>query len=264
LEVRAEIASETVRPGDQVPGPLRLHQFAFSHYNEKARWAIAFKGLACSRETYLPGPHAPAIRRISGQTATPVLQIGDEYISGSAAIIDRLERDFPEPALYPTAEAERRSALELQQTFDENLGPAVRTALFSALVNEGGYLCRMFGQTKSLPKRLGYRALFPIARGMIARANGVTPDNVIRSFEITERFMDRIASDLAGRAHLVGDTFTVADLTAAALLAPIAGVTHPDMKRPDPIPPGVREIIVRFEAHPTITWVGSTYADHRP
>jgi glutathione S-transferase len=254
---QASVGQTTIRP-------LRLHQFAFSHYNEKARWAIAFKGIPCTRETYLPGPHLPAIRGISGQTATPVLQIGSEYLCGSAAIIDRLEREFPDPPLYPANETDRLSALELQHTFDDVLGPAVRTVLFSALIDEGAYLCRMFGQTKALPKRLAYRALFPIARGMIARGNGVTPDNVTRSFEITEQFLDRIHADLRGRNYLVADAFSVADLTAAALLAPIADVAHPDMKRPDPVPARVRQVIDRFGSHPTIAWVGRTYASHRP
>jgi glutathione S-transferase len=58
------------------PARVVLHQFVASHYNEKARWALDWKGVAHRRITYFPGPHALAMRRLSGQTATPVLVEG--------------------------------------------------------------------------------------------------------------------------------------------------------------------------------------------
>ncbi len=66
-----------------------LHQFEFSHFNDKARWALDFKGIEHRRESYLPGPHMFFIRRLSGQAQTPVLAVDNEVIPGSAAIIPR-------------------------------------------------------------------------------------------------------------------------------------------------------------------------------
>jgi glutathione S-transferase len=80
---------------------LVLHQFPASHYNEKARWALDWKGLAHRRISYLPGPHVPRIRRLSGQAQTPVLVLDGRVVAGSAQIIDALERAFPERPLYP-------------------------------------------------------------------------------------------------------------------------------------------------------------------
>lgn len=244
---------------------LKLHQFAFSHFNEKARWALAWKDLDCERITYLPGPHMGPIKRLSGATTTPVLEADGEVISGSAAIIDFLERAQAEPPLYPTDEDQRREALALQERMDAELGPAVRTALFSALVNEGGYLCQMFAGSKGPLKRAAYRATFPLARGLIAKGNGVTdPANVAACFRRTEEALDWLAEAAAVSGYLVGNAFSVADLTAAALLAPIANVDHPDMKRPDPMPTAVAGIIAQFAEHPAIAWVGEVYRKHRP
>ena len=74
---------------------LVLHMFPASHYNEKARWALDWKGLPHRRVPYLPGPHAPQIQRLTGQTATPVLVTNGRAIAGSAQIIDALESAYP-------------------------------------------------------------------------------------------------------------------------------------------------------------------------
>ncbi|MGE0623924.1 MAG: glutathione S-transferase family protein [Pseudomonadales bacterium] len=242
-----------------------LHQFLYSHFNEKARWALACKRLPHRRQTYLPGPHIPKIRRLSGQTRTPVLTLDGEVVTGSAAIIDRLERDHPEPALYPGDPALRDEALALQARFDATVGPATRTALFSVLVHEGGYLTRMFARDASAPARALYRTTFPLARRLIARANGVTdPDNVARAFEITGQTLDEVAERTAATGYLCGDSFSVADLTAASLLAPLVVLDHPDMARPLPVPEPMAAFYARWQDHPAIDWVRHQYAMHRP
>lgn len=242
-----------------------LHQFLYSHFNEKARWALAYKRVPHRRQSYLPGPHIPKLRRLSGQTQTPVLTLDDEVVAGSAAIIDRLERDHPEPALYPSDPALRAEALALQTRFDTTVGPATRTALFSVLVDEGGYLTRMFARDASTPARLAYRATFPLARRLIARANGVTdPDNVTRAFEITRQTLDEVADRTTATGYLCGSAFSVADLTAAALLAPLAVLDHPDMARPQPVPKAMADFYARWQDHPALYWIRDQYARHRP
>jgi len=90
-----------------------LHQFPFSHFNEKARWGLDWKGVPHVRETYLPGPHAQQIQRLAGQTMTPVLVLDGEVIPGSARILDALERRFPSvrcsPRIRRCADARSRS-----------------------------------------------------------------------------------------------------------------------------------------------------------
>ena len=151
--------------GEETEPDLVLHQFLYSHFNEKARWALDFKGVPHQRRPYLPGPHRPAMQKLSGQGQTPVLTIGAEVISGSARIIDSLETRYPEPALYPVDPSARTEALALQKRFDEEVGPAVRTALFSVLIDEGGYLTRMFARDASAPVRMLYRGNLPTGAG---------------------------------------------------------------------------------------------------
>ena len=60
----------------------------------------------------------------------PLLQLDGEAIGDSTAIIAALERRFPDPPLYPEDPAERSRALELEEFFDEELGPHLRLLAF--------------------------------------------------------------------------------------------------------------------------------------
>jgi glutathione S-transferase len=241
-----------------------LHQFPYSHFNEKARWALAYKGVDHVRKGYLPGPHMKSIRALSGQTSTPVLEWDGQIVTGSASIIDFLEQHFPDKPLYPLNEEERQTALNLCARLDEELGPAARTVMFSAMLNEPGYMTGMFSTGKSAPVRLFYRTLFPVARGLIARANGVNPENIKKCREVLKQYLDELNRILDSSDYLTGDRFSVADLTSAALLAPLANPSHPDMARPSPVPVSVQQIIDEYRDEPVIGWVARMYSKHRP
>jgi glutathione S-transferase len=242
-----------------------LHQFRASHFNEKARWGLDWKGIRHRRVTHLPGPHMFAIRRLTGHTQVPVLELEGHVVAGSARILLHLDERYPEPALQPADPAARERALMLQSWLDAEVGPAVRTVVFSVLLDEPGFLARMFAGHLSPLLRGGYRATLPFARGLMARANGTDPpENIRKAFETSERALDRVASEIGPKGHLVGDSFCVADLTAAALLAPLVGPDHPDMAFPEPVPESVEALRARFASHEAVVWVREQYARHRP
>lgn len=242
-----------------------LHQFPSSHFNEKVRWALDWKGIPHRRESYLPGPHIPKIRRLSGQSATPVLVLDGEVIAGSARILEALEQHFPERPLLPGDPALRQRALGIQEHFDREVGPATRTVVFSALLEEPDYLCQIFAGERSLPVRAFYRATLPLARGLIAKANGtVDPADVARAFDATGAALDYVAREVGPGGQLAGDAFSIADLTAASLLAVLTNPGHPDMRRPEPMPERVSALLARFAPHPAMAWVREQYRRHRP
>jgi glutathione S-transferase len=243
---------------------LVLHMFPASHYNEKVRWALDWKRLPHRRVSYLPGPHMPQIKRLSGQAQTPVLVMNGRAIAGSARIIEELERAFPGRPLYPDDAVARERALEIQRRFDDEVGPAVRTALFSVLIQEPGYLCAMFTRTQPALKRALYRAMLPLVRTLIAKGNGVNPANVERSLARAQQALEETARMIGPGGQIVGNAFSVADLAVASLLAPLANVAHPDMARPQPIPPRMAEFYARFEKDAAVQWVCDQYAKHRP
>jgi glutathione S-transferase len=241
---------------------LELHQFPFSHYNEKARWALDWKGVPHLRESYLPGPHIPLVYWMSGQKQVPVLRTGAEIVCGSAAIIDWLERTHPEPALFPSSPAARAEALEVQRWFDEKVGAAVRRAFFFDFLDDGDYAARSLAVGKGTVTTALYRALFPATRALMRLDMGITADGAERARERTAEALDRVAKTAGPDGYLVGDRFSVADLAAAALLSPV-GLPPESVQMEEPHPSGLRRWLARWADHPGTAWMRAMFARHR-
>lgn len=244
---------------------ITLHQFRMSHYNEKARWALDYKGVAHERACYLPGPHAKPITRLSGGSQVPVLEAGGEVVSGSAAIIAYLEKRYPEPPLYPADAGERKKALDIERWFDEEVGPAIRRANFLSLVDEAAYLAAMFAPERGAGSRFLYRCVLPLVRPRIRRSMELdVPGAAEAAFDVTWKGLDFVAREAGPDGYLVGDRFTVADLAAAAILAPAVNPPHADIKRPEPMPESMTRWFARWSDHPGTHWVTRIYERHRP
>ena len=115
-----------------------LWQIEISHFSEKARWALDYKDVEHERRSPLPGAHIPvALWLTRGRHSTfPVLSLEGRNIGDSTAVIAALEQRFPEPALYPADPEQRRRALELEDFFDEEVGPNVRHLAFHEMRND--------------------------------------------------------------------------------------------------------------------------------
>jgi len=204
-----------------------LWHIAISHYNEKARWALDYKGVEFERRAPTPGAHmAVALWLTRGRRTTfPVLQIDGETIGDSTAIIAALERRFPDPALYPEDPGERTRALALEEFFDEEVAPHVRLLAFHEATRDPEVVERF--TVDLLPGRLRdsravragagrFFSTFAAARYGVKseQAAQVAREKVVAGFA-------RLESELGSNDYLVGDRFTVADLTAASLLYPV-------------------------------------------
>ena len=83
---------------------LILHHYDISPYAEKIRAIMGFKGLAW-RSVHIPivMPKPDLTALTGGYRLTPVLQIGADVYCDTKVIARRLERERPEPTLYPPA-----------------------------------------------------------------------------------------------------------------------------------------------------------------
>jgi glutathione S-transferase len=242
-----------------------LHQFAASHYNEKVRWGLDWKHVAHRRVTHLPGFHVTPVTELTGQRTTPALLLDGDAIAGSAAILDALERQFPERPLYPADPALRERALAIQRDFDAEVGVAARTAVFSVLLEDLDYLSVAFAGDHTAAEIAKYRAALPALAPLIAKVNGVTgADAVVQAFARTEAALDFVAREAGASGHLVGDAFSIADLCCASLLAVVVDVQHPDMRKPPSRPARVEALLGRFAKHPGSAWVRAQYERNRP
>lgn len=240
---------------------IQLFQFPGSHFNEKARWGLDLKGVAYERVSLMPGPHMRTMKGLTGKTETPALVDRGEVVPGSTAILEHLERRFPEPVLFPEDPSARERALSIVQQWDEEVGPAVRLAKFFEVM-EAAYAVRAFGQGQSALARGIYRLAFPLVGRVMRSKMRINPENAAAAREITREAFDFVAEAPGDTGYLVGDCFTVADLTCSALLMPCVSVVEwggPE----DALTEKCNAWLARWADHPGSEWVREMYRRHR-
>lgn len=243
---------------------MELLQFRTSHFNEKARWALDLKGVPHRRTSLLPGPHGRKVRRLTGRTITPVLLHDGAVIDESARIIAHLEELAPEPALYPADPEERAAALAIQAEFDEEVGPAIRRAKFARMLADPDYFIRCFTSEEGAAAYLVYKLMFPRIRRLMAASMDFSDEAVSAGRARTRAALDFVAERAGADGYLVGQAFSVADLTAAALLWPAVHAPQAPMRFPEPYSPSLQDWLGEWRAHPGADYVRRIYAEHRP
>ncbi len=240
-----------------------LWQFRYSHYNEKARWALDYKRVAHLRRSVLPGLHVAPIFWMTGQKAVPVLRLDGKTVADSTRIIAALEDAYPEPPLYPSDAAARGRALDLEEFFDEELGPHLRRVWFYELLPDARYTAAQVAVGFGAGSRGVFRALFPVVRAVMQLDMGINAERTEASRPKVRAALDRIEAEIQPSGYLVGDRFSVADLTAAALFSPL--VMPPESAYPllTPLPAAAARYRDSLAGSRGFQWVADIYRRHR-
>jgi glutathione S-transferase len=245
-----------------------LIQLDISHYSEKVRWALDHKRAPHVRRSPLPGSHIPiAFALTRGESVTlPLLRMDGATIADSTAILAAIEERYPDPPLYPADPERRRRALELEDFFDEELGPHARLLPFHELTNEPAMFAEVAAAAVPGPlgKAKGLLGLY--ARTYTGLRFGVRDEQaavVAREKIVAAR--DRLEAELAtnGGEYLVGERFSVADLSAASLFYPVVGPDEGPLPAETPTPPALESFRDGIRDRPGYLWVEETYRRHR-
>jgi glutathione S-transferase len=242
-----------------------LWQLELSHYNEKARWALAYKGVEHERRTPMPGMTGPvALALTRGRhRRMPILQLDGRTIPDSTAIIAALEERHPAPPLYPEDPAERAQALELEEYFDEQLGPNLRRWVWHYTLDDTDAVVQSVFPEGDRPGRERLlRTAAPVMGPVIRRDFAITAASVEPALATLREVMDRIEREVGPSGYLVGDRFSVADLTGAALFTPLLCPPKREYtpKRQVATVAALRE---EFVARPGGEWVREMFTRHR-
>jgi glutathione S-transferase len=251
------------QPASTVPV---LWQLQISHYVEKVRWALDYKRVPHIRRTLLPGLHAVKTKRLTGDTSTaPVLTLDGRAIGDSTRIIAAIQEQWPQPPLYPEDPTQRRRALELEQFFDEELGPHIRRALYHELLPHPELVVPLFTDGQPAASRAVLRASFPILRIAMRRRFEIDAKAAANSRTKMVAAMDRLEREISPSGYLVGDSFTVADLTAAALFYPVPRPAEFPyaMVADDDLPDSWRGFLDALARRPGGQWLAQIYRRHR-
>ena len=243
--------------------PLLWH-LPVSHYSEKVRWALDHKRIPHNRRALIGGLHIPIAMVITRgrQYTLPILELDGHTFADSTAIIAALEETYPNRPLYPADPVERRRALELEEWFDQRLGPDIRRFVFHALRDDQDRFDELAAsQIPAALSRYG-RLAGAYGRGFTAlRYQTASNHRADEALTGVTAALDRLESELGDRQYLVGDRFSVADLTAAALFYPL--VLPPEGPLQMEPPPAVANLQRSLESRRGYRWVNETFAQHR-
>jgi len=246
------------------PGRRVLWQFPISHYCEKTRWHLEHKGLDYERRDVLPGWHllvVPRPTRTNGRRATvPVLDDDGVIIGDSTDIALHLDAKYPERPLIPGDRSARERVLALEAFFDDEVGPHVRRWIYGVLLREGGGAARAMLAAYPARVRVLRPLIAPIFERAIRRAYSIDGRTVEASRRKVVAAFDRLEREIEGDPdrHLVGDTLTLADVTAAALLSGVLstpGSPYEGAKLPDEI----LELRASLADRACVRWIENRY-----
>lgn len=237
-----------------------LWQYSFSNYNEKVRWALDFKGIPHERRTLVPG--FPRAMWLSLRGTVPVVDLDGDRVVDSTRIIEALEGRWPDPPLYPADPDERRRALEWEEFFDEDAGHEVRRVFFYELRDNHEFVGNLLMTDLGPVTRRVFRAAFAVPGSMAyaRRRYRFYAEDAEKARVKVEEALDRIVAEAGPDGYLVGSRFTIADLTAAALLYPLAWPDEFPYALPDPPDLGTLAPLIE---HPACEWISGMYRRHR-
>jgi glutathione S-transferase len=239
-----------------------------SHYSEKARWALAWKRVEHRRRAPIPSTHiAIALWLTRGAHYTfPVLSMDGRNIGDSSAIIAALEERYPQAPLYPQDAEQRRRALELEDFFDEQLGPPIRQLVWHELGNDPDSFALVMERTS--PPALARFSMAAAQYGRVFTALRFAARSEVaaeRSRAKVIAALDRLDAELeiGDGEYLVGDSFSVADLTAASLFYPLALPEGAPLPPDQPLPEGYRRFREPLKERRGLAWVREMFRRHR-
>jgi glutathione S-transferase len=242
-----------------------LFTFAISHYAEKARWALDHKRAVYEERRLLPGPHVFVTRRLAKETSVPILVDEERTIQGSSAIIDHCDARFLEDPLTPEAPVERAQARDLEQWLDRELGETLRRAFYVDALRHREVVVPLFTQGGPWWGRPFYGLAFGVVARAIRQMYAISAERAAADRAILDAVFERTDGLLASRPYLVGNRFSRADLTLAALSGPLFDPPeHPISWPPAELyPPPLAELRDRWRKTRTCEHVLGMYREHR-
>lgn len=246
---------------------LLLVTIPFSHYCEKARWALDRAGLLYEERAHLPIAHYLPARLAGGAKTVPVLKTPDRTLGDSTDILHWVDARLPEAKrLFPEDPDGRAEVERWEHRFDEKLGPAVRRWAYGHLLPDIENTRRVMQQNVPLAEALAVRAGFPVAREIIRRGLNINPESCARSLARIREIFDEVSSAVSdGREFLVGTRLSAADVTFASLASP---ALFPERNNRwlcarDQLPAAMRSEVDRFRATPAGAYALRLYSHHR-
>ncbi len=185
---------------------LVLYDIFWSHFCEKARFCLDYKGLP-----HTIVPVNPFTRRevigLGMRGDVPVLKDGARVIAGSGAIASHLEETHADPPLLPREARAREAVLALQTKCDERLGPDARRVAYEVALENPALLVGTILWARP-PKRWLNPLVLRLVDPRVRRKFKIFPRELQESRERLRRLLGELQAAIVPTGFLVGDRMT--------------------------------------------------------
>lgn len=196
---------------------LELYQFELSHYCEKVRLILDYKGLAYRKIEVTPGVGQLDLFKLSGQRQVPVLKDGVEVIADSTAIAFYLDQRYPDRPILPTDPEQRALCLLIEEWADESIGTNARKVMLNAFSQNPDLRSAALPATTPGFLRSVVEAVPREALDLLGTGVGLGGDAVKSARKAMQQNLESLSVLLANKPYLVTDRPTLADFAVAGL-----------------------------------------------
>lgn len=252
------------------PRELTLYTFAMSHFCEKIRWTLDLCNLPYVEVPLTPVFHLYPAWRMGGRgrTSLPILKVvarqsPTDFIQDSTRILSWLDRELGPCDLIPRCGlSDDVSAIE--DRFDR-IGQDVSRLLYAHAFKHGDKVLRFWGSSATPWQRQCLKASLPLVRWSFQRRLDLSRDGLRHADHRLQQALAWLEGRLSdGRMFLVGSRLTVADVSAASLLAPLACPDqHPVFSQTDFKRYMLPASATWLNDRPALRWVRRMYTEHR-
>lgn len=246
---------------------VELLTIPVSHYCEKARWALERARVPFVERASIQGLHYWDAWRRARTVFVPVLLANGETLCDSTAILHYADRAGGAPPLFPQSVDAARVAF-WEERFDATLGVETRRWMYWICINSlpDADVLRFVAHGAPSWQRFVTRACLPLAKRYFRWRLRVTEAEVTAGLDAVRALFREVSDELAdGRRYLVGEHFSAADLTFAALsslvlLPPQYGVPMLTLEQ---LPPAARRTVSEFRDTVAGQYALRLYAEER-
>ena len=153
---------------------------------------MSIKGLSYRVTEWPPPLHAPMQLALFGARTVPALTVDGEKISGSRAIMRRLDQLVPEPPLFPGDPAARARVEEAERWGDEVFQPVARELIWVGFTHSPAAMIDYSEHSRLPMPAAAIRAIAPAIARMGARLNRTDDGVAHRALEGLPAQLDKI------------------------------------------------------------------------
>jgi glutathione S-transferase len=245
------------------PAPIVLYGFQISHYVEKVRWAMDYCGIEYREVQWTPMYSIPRAHLKAGGRTLPFIEVGKETVQDSTEILHWLHQHRQPFPVMPADEDQRQEAMEIEDLVDD-VGFDIIRYMYATLVDYPADLVRLWGWSATPLTRFGLRASWPLTAYLMRYNIGFTDGDQAQGISRIDQVMEALDAKLSdGRQFLLGEQFSIADISAASILAPTLMPPEHPLYSCDTFVGRLAEQAKQFEHHPSYHWLRNIYQQYR-